>query len=170
MAAAISPSPGACCSRRKGVTRSGRAAHRSPHYLAKALLNTRNAPNAPPKKRGRDTRTCIRRREAWRETREEEEGKGRTARRRERRRRTNGSHCEENDRRVCSTKGDTLTENLFVSAGYLEYTRDRVILFIGTTKEGRIRRGDFRSRVLPKPRIFVYLKTSSSRANISSGL
>lgn len=43
---ASSPSPELCCSRRKGVTRSGRAAHRSPHYLGEALLNIQNAPNA----------------------------------------------------------------------------------------------------------------------------
>lgn len=42
----VSPSPELCCSRKKGVTRSGRAAHRSPHYLGEALLNIQNAPNA----------------------------------------------------------------------------------------------------------------------------
>lgn len=62
----VSPSPELCCSRRKGVTRSGRAAHRSPHYLGEALLNIQNAPNAEEARHAHVQR-CRRRCEPMRE-------------------------------------------------------------------------------------------------------
>jgi len=57
--AVYSPSPGSYYSRRKGVTRSGRAAHRSPHYLRDALLNIQNAPNAKEARHAHAARQCA---------------------------------------------------------------------------------------------------------------